>query len=235
MQEFTLLLFDADETLLDFSLSERTALRASLRDAGVLITEEMLEVYKKVNKSYWLRLEKGELTQAQLETGRFADFLRLYGISADPVELNNAYLCHLSECTFLVPGALDLCRRLHGKYHMSVVTNGISWMQSRRIAASALSPFFEHVFISEESGYRKPQREFFDRVFSVYGDEMRRSTLMIGDSLTADIAGGNNAGIETCWIDRRGEHVPPQIRVGYHIKSLDEIYKILSIGNDVTV
>lgn len=207
-RRFGLLLFDADETLFDFTRSMRGALRAALTRFGLPCDAGTLGLYAAVNRAHWDRYERGEITKAELRHGRFAVFLaelRARTGAAAPCgadELDSAYLEELARRPYLIEGARELCGELHGHYRMAIVTNGVSAMQRARIERSSIAGLFEHVFVSEELGAQKPEPAFFDAVFRAYPDLPRARALVIGDSLTADIAGGVRAGAATCWFRR---------------------------------
>lgn len=207
-RRFSLLLFDADETLFDFTRSMREALRAALAGFGLPDDADTLGLYAAVNRAHWERYERGEITKAELRHGRFAVFLEQLCArlgAAAPCgadELDAAYLGELARRPYLIEGARGLCEELRAHYRMAIVTNGVSAMQRARIERSSIAGLFGHVFVSEELGARKPESAFFDAVFRVYPDIPRACALVIGDSLTADIAGGARAGATTCWFRR---------------------------------
>ena len=227
MRKYELLLFDADETLLDFHKAMCEALSLSLARYGTACTDEMINTYDKINKDYWRRYEGGEISRAHMQMGRFEDFLATIGIDCPPREFDRAYLDNLSACPFLLEGAEPLCEELSEHYRMAIVTNGISSMQRKRVEASKIAKYFENVLISGDTEYKKPEKGFFDYVFSFYGDVPREKVLIIGDTLAADIKGGNNAGIDTCWLNRAGEPQNPSIHADYEVHSFADIRNLL--------
>ena len=120
-------------------------------------------------------------------------------------------------------GALDLCQKLYGKCKMYLVTNGNKRVQEGRFNPSALHTYFEYIFISEDIGYEKPRAEFFDRVFSRIPGFIHEQTIIVGDSLTSDIAGGINAGIDTCWYNPKSKPTPENMEITYIKNNLSEI------------
>lgn len=227
MKKYELLLFDADETLFDFHRAMRTALSRALQQFGIVSGDEIINIYDKINKDCWRRFEKGELTREALQKERFVVFLSKIGADILPEKFNEAYLDNLSRCPFLLDGAKELCKDLSQYYRLAIITNGIPSMQRRRIAGSEIAQYFEYVLISGDTEYKKPDKEFFDYVFSFYKGLERDKALIIGDSLSADIKGGNNAGVDTCWLNRLGLPRDPEIHVDYEVSSLEEIRKLL--------
>ena len=165
MPRFETLLFDADNTLFDFSRAEKNALTDTLNAFGVVPTEALIASYSRINDEMWRRLERGEITKEALRTARFAVFCSTHGFAIDETKMAVFYMDALSKQTVLVEGALEVCQRLSAVCRMYIVTNGIKSVQTRRFAASALKEYFLDVFISEEIGYAKPDKRFFERCF----------------------------------------------------------------------
>jgi len=202
---FPILLLDADDTLFDFHASEVEAFSQTLRQYGVEPTPVRLHRYHEINQGYWKLFEQGRIEKPDLLTRRFADFFAELGLTPDPAEVNDRYLHQLSQTAILLPGAEDLCRRLHRAGHKQyIVTNGTKIAQQGRMARSGLLPYLDGVFISEEIGCQKPQKAFFDAVFAAIGSPDKAQVLIFGDSLSSDMRGGRAAGITTCWYNPKG-------------------------------
>lgn len=197
--KYDILLFDADGTLLDFDKAEDEALKQTLLEHGLPYTPAISGRYHEINDSFWKLLEQGKITREFLQARRFAQFLEELGSETEPALFNRRYRNNLGKCAHLLPGAFSLCEKLCKRYSMAIVTNGASEVQHRRLAASGLAPLFQKVYISEEIGWQKPDKRFFDFVFSDFPVPDPRRVLIIGDSLTSDVQGGRNAGIDTCW------------------------------------
>ena len=215
------ILFDLDDTLLDFHRSEDVALRKTLSENGVTPTNEMIKHYSKVNLSQWKLLEKGELTREQVLYRRFEIFFSDLGLTCDPVKVQSGYENALSQSWFYLDGAEELLDELSQKYRLFVVSNGTAKVQDGRIALSGIGKYFEQIFISQRVGYDKPNPKFFDKCFELIGDLDRSDCFIVGDSLTSDIQGGKNAGITTVWYNLRGYERDPEIVPDYEIPSLD--------------
>ncbi len=225
MYEF--LFLDLDETILDFHKAERVAVTRAFSEAGITPTEELLSLSKQINIDYWKRLERGEVSREEVRIGRFRDTFQILGIDADPVQCSAAYEQYLATGHYFLPGAEEAVHRLAKKYRLFLASNGTSKVQAGRLASAKLVPYFEQIFVSEEIGANKPNREYFDRCFSQIADFDPRRALIVGDSLSSDILGGNNAGIATCWVNRAGAPRPENLRIDYEIPALSALEEML--------
>ena len=227
MKRYKTLLFDADNTLFDFSRAEREALSDTLRAAGIEPTEALIATYIEINDRLWKQLERGEIEKNALREERFRQFCEVSGFSADVALMAQNYVEFLSQKAHLIEGAAEVCRRLAKKYRLFIVTNGIKFVQERRFAACAIKDHFENVFISEEVGFEKPHRGYFDAVSQKIEGFSPDTALIIGDSLTSDIKGGCNYGIDTCWYNPRGNANRAELPITYEIRALEELFPLL--------
>lgn len=227
MTRYSTILFDVDNTLLDFDRSEHTAILETIRQMGIEPTEEMARVYSEINNNAWKRLERGEITKDALRVLRFSEFCDHYGFSIDPERFADTYIELLSQQSFLMEGAIDVCRALAPHCRLYVITNGIASVQQRRFDPSPLRPFFSDVFISGEIGAEKPSAAFFDTVAARIPNFDPDNTLVIGDSLTSDIRGGINAGMDTCWFNRKGAKAPEDMPITYTVEALMDIVPLV--------
>ena len=227
MVRYSTVLFDADNTLFDFYRSEREALMDALRSMGVCPTQEMVAVYSKINESMWKMLERGEITKTALREARFARFCEHYGFSLDVPQLAVRYTDFLAQKGYLMQGVYEACRALAESCRLYIITNGISTVQRGRFEPSVLRPFFRDLFISEELGYEKPRKEYFEAVAAAIPNFDARSTLVVGDSLTSDMQGGINAGLDTCWVNPHGKPVPADMPITYVVKSAEEVVPLV--------
>lgn len=227
MKQYQYLLFDIDDTLLDFQATEKMSLQLLFEQEQLLLTQEIEQHYRSFNQSLWRSFEEGKITRDTLLNTRFATFLKEYGKVVDGAFMEKSYRSFLEQGHHLMDGALDLISRLADQYELYVVTNGVSKTQDRRLRDSGLHPLFKKVFVSEDTGFQKPMKEFFDYVFARIPDFSPDKALIIGDSLLADMAGGKQAGMDTCWINP--EKKPDDIHVmpTYEIRHLNELYKII--------
>ena len=231
MKQFKVLLWDIDGTLLNFHIAEKTAIRSLFERFNLgTCTPEMLSRYSIINAGFWKRLETGELTKPQVLTGRFTEFFREYGLDTSCVpEFNAAYQLALGDTVCFNPGGLEAVRLLKGKVLQYAVTNGTLIAQRKKLALSGLSELLDGAFISDIIGIEKPNLGFFEAVWAEIGDYSPEEVLIVGDSLTSDIQGGNNAGIRCCWFNPNSAPVPPQLRVDYDIRALSEVPGICGI------
>lgn len=227
MKKYEWLLFDADETLFDFKLAEAQAIRETFTAFGLPTDGEYVETYSRINDELWKMLERREVTKERLKVARFERFCEHYGFPPIGRELADAYCGNLGRQTALIDGAQDVCRALSGRYKMYIVTNGIYSVQSARFGGCAIKDHFEKCYISDEIGFEKPSRGFFDAVAAdIPGFDVSRA-LVIGDSLTSDIKGGSDYGMDTCWLNRNALSVPEGMNITYIIKDICDILDIL--------
>lgn len=221
------LLLDADGTLLDFDRSEREALREAFETLSLPYDDSTHAVYHRNNDACWKALERGEITRDELKVRRFRETFRDLFLDADPVQATKVYEEALGHYAFPLEGAEDACHRLGKKYKLYLVTNGLKNVQTPRLLLTTIPETLDGIYISEEVGYAKPAAEFFDVFFADHPECKRSETLIVGDSLSGDILGGNNAGIPTCWVNRNGAARPADLRIDYEIQSITELEKVL--------
>lgn len=227
MSKYKFILFDADATLLDFKRSEYEAVIDVLKRFDLPVSDEIIAKYSEINEMHWKMLERGEIEKNRLYAARWEMFSDYYGFKVDAQAMSDYYPITLAEKSYLMDGALEICQYLHGRYHLYIVTNGKKSVQDGRFNPSPLAPMFEGVFVSEEIGYEKPRREFFDAVSEKIDGFNADEAIIIGDSLTSDMQGGINYGIDTCWFNPTGKEVPCGINITYVINSLSELSNIL--------
>lgn len=229
-RKYRFLLADLDNTLLDFSASEHEALSRVLFSFGIEPEAGIINAYSSFNDKLWKKLERGLITREQLIATRFVEFFKERGISADGRAAAPLYEKFLSESAVMIDGADELFRRCRGKVSVYIISNGTARVQLPRLAASGIDKAADGYFISELVGYTKPDAGFFDAVASAIPGFNRRSALILGDSLTADISGGAVCGIDTCLFDPRHTYDPgSEIRPDLIISDLCELFDILKI------
>ena len=229
MRKYTTVFWDLDQTLLDFDRSMEYALQAVFAQYGLKINEEMTARYSVINRSYWLRLESGELSKEQVTVGRFRTFFGELGIThVSPEELNVDYQRELGSVFFFMEGAKELVALLKERgYRQYVVTNGVNATQANKMRLSGLDRIMDGVFVSELMGYPKPRKEFFDGCFAALSDVDRNKCILVGDSLTSDMRGAENAGIASCWFNPEKQEKDVDVRTDYEIRRLEELISIL--------
>jgi len=197
---YKFLLFDLDHTLLDFDSAEDIALTQLLQEEGVEDIQAYKDYYVPMNKALWKDLEQKKITKQKLVNTRFSRLFAHFGIEKDGVYLAERYQFYLAQQGQVFSGAMELLDSLIERgYELYAATNGITTIQTGRLAQSGLAPYFNQVFISEQLQTQKPDALFYEKIGQQIPGFSKEKTLMIGDSLTADIQGGNNAGIDTIW------------------------------------
>ncbi|OEH93620.1 YjjG family noncanonical pyrimidine nucleotidase [Bacillus solimangrovi] len=228
MKDYNTLLFDVDDTLLDFGAAERVALTRLFEKQNVQLTTEIEERYKTINKGLWQAYELGELERDEVVTSRFSILFKEYGQEVDGELLEKDFRSYLDEGNQLVNGAVELVSELHKHYDLYIVTNGYSSTQHKRLHATGLHPLFKDVFVSEDTGFQKPMKGFFNYVFERITNFSLEKTIIIGDSLTADIRGGQIAGIDTCWFNPSMKQNETKIMPTFQIQKHEELFHILN-------
>lgn len=223
------LLWDIDGTLLNFLAAEKAAMKKCFEVCGIgECTDEMIARYSKINRKYWEMLERGEITKPQVLIGRFEEFFESEGIVTDcATEFNKEYQVRLGDTICFCDNGYELVKSLKGRVKQYAVTNGTKVAQDKKLAKSGLVELFDAVFISEEIGVEKPGVGFFEKVWDSIGKYKSDEVMIIGDSLTSDIQGGNNAGILCCWYNPKGAVNDKGVRVDYEIDDLQKVKEIL--------
>ena len=221
-------LFDVDDTLLDFGKAEAAAIRKTFERIGIPVTEELIHRYSEINARQWARLERGEISREQVLTGRFDILFSELGLSNIPSEMAQAsYEYLLGTGHYFVDGAEELLEALKDKYELYIVSNGNASVQDRRLKSAGIVPYFREVFISERVGFNKPSAEFFNACFKRIPGFEKDKAVVVGDRLSSDILGGINAGVRTCWFNPKGEAPDPDIPADHEIKHLSELPALL--------
>ena len=233
------LLFDLDQTLLDFHASERLGVRFVLEQNGLEFTEELYQSFKQINKSLWLEFEKGSITKPELFVTRFRRLFDQCGCDTDKTDLeriNSDFIDHMSQHGVLLDGALELLENIRQSVpdaRVYIITNGVTRNACGRIASTGLNEYLCGVFVSEQLGAAKPAREFFDAVIKAIG-EPAESCLVIGDSLTSDMLGAKNAGLSSCWFMPQGDigTAVKEYDINYTASSFDELFGVIKTWAD---
>ena len=230
MQKYSVILFDIDDTLLDFPKSEREALCEALMLSGIELDDEMISTYQKINYELWKALERKEISRDELMTRRFKDFAGFYGFNINADKTAKDYLDALGTKIYFIDGARELLSSLYGKVKMYIVTNGMACVQNSRYKLAGLDKVFDGMFISEEVGANKPDARFFEYVSEHIEGFQKERTLIIGDSQTSDIAGGNAFGIDTCWYSPN--NAAAKYEPTYTVDSLKKVLPIALVEVD---
>lgn len=225
--KFDLILFDVDGTLLDFDLAEKNALKETLLEYDFIYNDEMLERYHQINIFYWKELEKGKINKKELHYKRYEQLFLEYGIETDIDTFNVKYLKRLSEGAYLLENAEEICRYLHKKAILGIASNGSQDIQVKRIKKIGLDKYLDYFFVSGDIGYNKPDIRYFEYILKRMENISKDRVLMVGDSLTADILGGKNIGIKTCWYNPERLENKEGIIPDYEIDDLIQLKEIV--------
>ena len=227
MKQYKIILLDADDTVFDFGAAEHRAFYETMEWAGIAVNEEMHATYSAINDRHWKALERGEITREQVLRGRYAEFLNHYGIAGDPDAINLCYLTALSACDILFDDSIEALKVLSRDYRLYFVTNGNAMVQRGRFGRSPVMEYIDDYFISGEIGFEKPDIRYFEAVFAQIPDFDPKTTLLAGDSPTGDLIGAIGAGLDCCFVNRRGKPLPSHIKPTYQVPDLASLVKLL--------
>jgi 2-haloacid dehalogenase len=220
------LLFDADGTLFDYDKAEKLALKNTFAQIGYPFEKRYLNKYRKINQAMWLDFEKGKINQQRIRTRRFELLFEAIYLHYDPQDFSAKYLANLAQGIYLIDGAEEIVKSLSGRFDIAIITNGLTDVQRPRFEKSSIRSYIKEIIISEEVGAAKPGKKIFDMAFERMNHPAKDEVLIIGDSLTSDIQGGHDYGIDTCWFNPEGK-TNGQITTTFEIQRLGELPKIL--------
>ena len=226
-KKYSILLLDCDGTLLDFDRAEAQALRKVFEEFHIEFQPEFGILYHQINDACWKALERGEITKPELQRKRFRDLEAALPVSFPADSMGMRYMELLGEGSDLLPGALEICRELSRTYSLYLVTNGVARTQENRLNHSGIKEYIRGMFVSEAVGVAKPDFRYFQYVFAHIPGFRPEQALMVGDSLTSDIRGGINAGIDTCWVNAKGEPRPAGWPITYEIADIRGLRTVL--------
>lgn len=225
---YTFLLFDLDHTLFDFDMGEDLALTQFLKEMRVDDVDAFKAYYKPMNQDMWKELEAGKISKSELIDTRFSRAFAHFGRQVDGHEMALLYQKWMGRQGQVFDGAVDLLQKLDKRgYELYGATNGVTYIQENRLARSPLSSFFKKVFISEQMGTKKPDRPFYEKIAETIPNFQKEEALMIGDSLTADVQGGNRAEIDTVWYNPKGIVNTSPHQPTYEVKNYQELLQLL--------
>jgi len=224
---YALILFDLDDTLMDFGRTQTAAFAATAArfgldpDGGALYAR-----YQAISKDCWSRHERGLLDRVLLRTERWRLLAEQVGRDdLDSGEVAEAYLDALPEHPYVLDGAEEVCRRLAARAPLGVVTNGFESVQHRRLAATSLARHVSFVLTSEAVGASKPARPLFDEALR-RGGAAPADAVMIGDNHGSDITGAHAVGIDTVWFNPSGSARPDGVVPTHSVTRLHELLEL---------
>lgn len=223
--KYSYVLFDADETLFRFDIL--AGMTRMFKKYGVNFTKDDYVHYQKANKQLWVDYQNGVISADYLQVTRFNEWSAKLNVSAK--ELNDAFLDAMAQICEPLPGAIELLNKLRPHARLGIITNGFARLQTVRLEHTGLKDMFEWLVISELVGIAKPNKAIFEHTFELMGNPNKSQILMVGDTASSDILGGNNVGIDTCWLQHPGEQLPEGITPTYTITKLEQLQAILGI------
>lgn len=230
MGKYELLLFDADGTLFDYNRAESWSLEQTIQEMGIQFTESIKTTYRDINHKLWADFERGVVSIAEIRVERFRKLLTTLHCTADPAAAGERYLSYLGKSGFLIDGTIELLDALYEKIPLALITNGITETQYGRLEASGIGKYFDPIIISGEVGSQKPDPAIFEALFAKADFHQKEKALIIGDSLTSDMQGGINFGIDTCWYNPDKTPRNPDMQVTYEIRELSELLILMDIN-----
>ena len=218
---------DVDDTLLDFNECAREDIRNCFRKNGLEYSDLVFDFFLARNIRLWKRIEDGLLTVDELHRTRWAGIFRDLGIDADGPSFEQDFIAGLRETSVPVAGAHGIMEYLHSRYHLFLVSNASGMQQTRRMEKAGLMKYVDGMFGSLDIGIIKPSKGYFDYCFSRMDGITPAETVIIGDSLNADIKGGAEYGLRTIWFNIRNVQLSSAVSPDYTVRSLEEIKSIL--------
>lgn len=222
-----IILFDIDNTILDFDKCAFSSMKAAFSQFKLKFTDDMYDVFKEINSGLWKQIQEGTLSKDGLYKIRWNMIFKRLGVVADGRKFEKLFLTFLSQSSVSVVGARDLLDYLLPKYTLCVASNAPFKEQVRRLTNADMIKYFKYLFMSEKIGHQKPTQEFFETCLSQIGPVEKEDVLMIGDSLSADINGANQYGIKTCWYNPNNYKLPRGTTATFVVNKLSDLKTIL--------
>ena len=225
--QYNTILLDVDDTLLDFPACERAAFNRTMQAVGVVPSDELAAAYSVINTALWKQFERGEISRKAIFTTRYHRLATQSGLSFPADMAAQLYPTFLSQQAIPLPGMREALHYLASRYRLYIATNATISVQQPRLRSSGISAFVQDCFFSEQAGVQKPDEAFFHYCFARIPDFSPTATLMLGDSLTSDIRGASNAGIDACWYNRTNAPRPAGLPIALEIHALSEFPQVL--------
>lgn len=221
------ILLDLDNTIIDFNECARHSIMDIFQDLGFHYDENVFNTFITENVKIWKRLELGEIDKAYLRANRWNIILGKLGIEYDGTIIEERFENGVANGAYPVEGAYELLEYLYNKYDIYVVSNGFRFVQESRVKIGKFDKYFKELFLSEDIAIQKPDIRFFDYCYKKLGYPPKEELILIGDSLSADVKGGNNFGIDTIWFNKNNDPSPSDIIPTYTVEKLSKIKEIL--------
>ena len=219
--------FDLDHTLWDFDKNSMLAFKRVFKKFKITIEfHAFLKIYEPINVEYWKKYREDKVSKENLRRGRLIDSFNFFDLiyTTEKIdEIADAYIKELPFDNHLFEGALEILDYLILKYRLHIITNGFEEVQHKKLKNSGIDHYFSTVTTSEEVGLKKPNPKVFLTALNK-ANSLPTQSVMIGDSLEADILGANNIGMQTIFYNYRNESISKKIK---SINSLLEIKNYL--------
>ena len=229
MAKYKYVFLDLDDTIWDFHGNARLSLKDvfDLRNLQNFFTDfdEFFAIYAKKNSELWVQYGKGEITQEYLMAERFRYPLAKMGINDEKLakEIGNQYLDILPTKTGIMPYALEILDYLSDKYPLTLVSNGFTEVQFRKIRSSGIEHYFKHIVLSEFANALKPDKKIFEYALQL-NNAKPDETIMIGDNYETDIRGAQNAEIDQIYFPLRfPDEIPACTHIVRNLKDIEDI------------
>jgi len=200
-KQYKHLLFDLDNTLLDFNKSSHLAFNELMQLFEIKQEQNLYDIYTPINAKYWHYFERQKISAKELSSGRFKEFLQHINFKANAEEMADKYIDLLVKHSTWIDGAEKLIQTYAQSHHLHIITNGLSKAQHLRLEKHEMKKYFTNIFISEEINISKPHQLYFQKVHQTLQKAPKQEILVIGDNPNSDIKGGRNFGVDTCWYD----------------------------------
>ena len=215
--------FDLYHTLWDFDKNSMLAFKRVFKKFKITIEfDAFLKIYEPINIEYWKKYREDKVSKENLRRGRLIDSFNFFDLiySTEKIdEIADAYIQELPFDNHLFEGAVEILDYLILKYKLHIITNGFEEVQHKKLKNSGIDHYFSTVTTSEEVGVKKPNPKVFLTALNK-ANSLPTQSVMIGDSLEADILGANNIGMQTIFYNYRNESISKKI------KSIDSLLEI---------
>ena len=222
-KKYSTILFDLDDTLLDFYIDQEIAFKAAIKIINEVYTEKLYNDYVIINNQMWKLLEEGKITVPELLVKRFEILFEKYNIKEEAVDFEKKLTLEFQKTGTTITGVKELLDNLKDKYELVIASNGPKSQQYNRLENSGIKKYFSKIFISEEVGYNKPDIRYFNKVLDELDNKDKAKIIIIGDSIVSDVKGGNEFGIDTCWYNKNSCENITGIKPTYEITNIKEI------------
>lgn len=222
--QYSHLLFDFDNTLVDFTHSAYKGLQDTFSKYNIEWNDVNYQQYKSINHSLWTEFEQGLIDTEDIRKKRFTLFLEALNIkNINGYEMNAYYLEQIVAHPKLLPNTIDTLSRLQKTFTLGIVTNGLKEVQRRRLSKHKLTDYFEHIFVSDEIDLAKPDPRYFQHVHDRIDESDKSRVLVIGDNIKSDIGGAQSFGFKSCWYNPNLKENNNEISPTYSIQNLSEL------------